>query len=1034
MCATLSATAASAKESRTFYDENLMARMTEKIEKHQWAKDQVAALKNSSEWLVKMSDEELWNFVPPPEQIRAINVCIAHDCPICGGEITRKAGHYPWLMDRGKPFKLKCPLCENVFPSNDFQPWNLGGIKGKPETGEGYIDKGIGWLDEKDGRRYFFVAYYIYWQRWVEDVLGGMELLSRVYLLTGDPVYAHKCAIMMSKVASEYERFEYVNQSYHEGVTGVQGRISDYIWSTGNNSMIALTYDAIYPALAKDKELTAFLKGKDLEADPRALIEKKMLYIMVKDVMSGFVKGNMGAHQETLCNLAIVLDNDDSANGPTTKEMREWIMSGPGRVEDLLWNGFWREGLGGESSPIYSAGWCNNFYSIAQLLPKLGVDIWSNPKLKKMADVGLDLTIVGRFCPSIGDCGSIEGASPIAWYPSLQGLAFTHYGDPRHAKALKIMNASSKSLWGGKDLRRGELLDRLLFDDFFDEEAVEKIVEKEGTDLGLKTRNLGGYGLAILESGKGKNRRGVSMYYGDATGGHGHHDRLNIEMFAYDRPMLPEDGYPTPFTRPDFYEWREADTYRHYCVMIDEGPQQNLYGGDLNTLAASPAVQFMDASAETVYEGVASLYRRTTVLIDISEEDSYLIDIFRVRGGSQHDWCFHGPAFFEDFSVTGGELGPVQEKGTLAGEDVPFGAKPPQNNGSCGFQGLYNVRRMKPEGAWSATWRKADEDLALTMHMPARCAGEVIYAEGSPELSPGSPDKVQYVLGRNVLAGARAESDREILSRYIAVVEPHRGTAKTAAVKFLESEHASAETVGLVVHRGIERDLIHNSLAADKGIEWNGDELTFSVTAEFALLTLDEQGIKRAVVINGTLLKYGDFELRPSLPPKGNVLSVDHERNAITIDKALDTPEAFVGIVAVLGNELQQTSYTIESAKVEGHTTTLEFGDVLFVIGMGAVAETDSKVGTITPERPLNSGYGRNDTRKHEGRWLYNEDKSRGFRISSVQNKLLKLEGVEGDLDAIFNDPDGDGRRLYWISDIGPGDEYRIPAVTHFAR
>ena len=54
---------------------------------------------------------------------------------------------------------------------------------------------------------------------------------------------------------------------------------------------------------------------------------------------------------------------------------------------------------------------------------------------------------------------------------------------------------------------------------------------------------------------------------------------------------------------------------------------------------------------------------------------SYLLDIFRVRGGNQHDWCFHGPPFPE-FGVAGATLGPAQKQGTLAGEDVPFGAKP----------------------------------------------------------------------------------------------------------------------------------------------------------------------------------------------------------------------------------------------------------------------------------------------------------------------------------------------------------------------
>lgn len=1011
VCMTLSGTLAYGKEGRTYYDESLMARVRAKIEKHDWARRHVGGAKRSCEWLVKMSDEELWNFVPPPEQVRAINVCIAHDCPICGDEITRKAGHYPWVMRRDRPFKVECPVCKNVFPSNDFEPWNVEGLNGKPESGPGYVDKGIGWLDT-DGRRYYFVPYYIFWQRWVRDVLGGLSTLSSAYLLTEDPVYAHKCAIMMAKIASEYERFDYANQAYHEGKKNIPGRISDRIWSTGNNSTIALAYDGIYPALADDKELLAFLKAKGL-GDPRALIEDKMLYVMAKDVMRGFVAGNMGAHQKTLCHLAIVLGNDDPAKGPTTKDMREWLMSGPGRVEDLLWNGFWREGLGGESSPSYSSGWCNSFYTIADLLPKLGVEIWDNPKLKKMADIGIDLTVAGEFCPSIGDCGSARGTKRIGWSAHLQGRAFSHYKDPRHAKLLKLMNASSRNLW----------------DDVFDEEQVAKVVAEHGTDLGLKTRNLGGYGLAVLESGRGQNRRGVTMYYGDANGGHGHKDRLNIEMFAYGRPMMTDDGYPTPFTRPNFYDWRGANTYKHYCVMIDEAPHRNRNAGDLNTLASAPQVQLMDASAEAVYAGLASLYRRTTALIDISEERSYLLDIFRVRGGSQHDWCFHGPPFPE-FSMTGGELGPVQKKGTLAGENVPYGAKPPQNSGSCGFQGLFNIRRMSPKGAWSATWRNPDDDLALTMTMPAGCAQEVITADGVPELTPGAPDTIQYVLGRNVRP---QQDDDELLSNYVAVAEPHRGEAAVTGVEHLSADGASAESVGLIVRRGQERDLIHSSLAPQEQTTWAGDDRPLVVAAEFALLTLDDRGIKRGCIVNGTLLRYGKFAMEPAPSPQGKVLSVDPQANAITIDTALPSPDTYRDCVVILGNELSRTSYTIKGARVAGDTTTLHFGDVLFTVGMGAVAGIDPAASSITSDRRV-AGYGRTEAGRHAGRWLYNEDQSTGFRITSIHGKSLKLDRMEGDLDAVFTDTDGDGRRLYWISDIGPGDSYRIPTTTYFER
>ena len=100
---------------------------------------------------------------------------------------------------------------------------------------------------------------------------------------------------------------------------------------------------------------------------------------------------------------------------------------------------------------------------------------------------------------------------------------------------------------------------------------------------------------------------------------------------------------------------------------------------------------------------------------------------------------------------------------------------------------------------------------------------------------------------------------------------------------------------------------------------------------------------------------------------------------------------------------------------------------------MGAVAGIDEATKTITSDRRL-TGYGRTDGGRHVGRWLCNQDHSQGFRIASIRGNKIQLEGVDGELGAIFRDVDGDGRRLYWISDIGPGDMFRIPTTTHYAR
>ncbi|MBU0610283.1 MAG: heparinase II/III family protein, partial [Armatimonadetes bacterium] len=736
-------------------------------------------------------------------------------------------------------------------------------------------------------------------------------------------------------------------------------------------------------------------------------------------------------------------------------------------------------------------------------------------KLKKMADIGIDMTVAGIRSPAIGDAGAIGGAGKIAWSGTIQGPAFMHYGDPRFAKVLKLMGAQSETLW----------------DNEFDPEKVDAVVAKEGTDLSYKTRNIGGYGLAILESGQGANRRGLSMYYGHAGGGHGHADRLTIELqdSRFKTPVLSDMGYPAHWNTKCTY-WT-TNTISHYDVVVNQSRQQTMYAGALNTLASAPGLQLADASADKVaYPSAASLYRRTVALIDLSPESSYVLDVFRVKGGWEHDYSFHGPAFPE-FTVAGGEPGPVQKQGTLAGEDVAFGEKPnPASTGAVtyvlrtgegvlddkrdygarsldgwstyysgpealcrkegavmslkaalpagkyklylraydynagtnvvdiaaggrtqsfkwepsgqvgyrwvaqvydfaqpvdkitltakqigqsyvllegltattdiegveprvwdpatsGFQYLYNVRRMKPAGAWSATWRDPETKLALTTTMPEQAAAEIILADAEPELQPGAPESLQYFLARNT-----SEGD-DLQSAFVTISEPHAGAALIQSVKRLATEQSEPGTIGLSVALEHGRDLIHSSLNPGEPVTWQDGKLALNVAGEFALLRLDGEGVRAAYLVNGTRLQYGDFAIKAQPSPAGQVLAVDYAHNSITVDAALSSPEAYTDRVAILGNDRHQTSYTIRQAVAKDGKTELRFGDVLYLVGMGKVTEVDQKAGTVKTDTTL-TGYGRVDGGQHQGRWLYNEDKSQGFRIAAFSGSVFKLERV----------------------------------------
>lgn len=55
-------------------------------------------------------------------------------------------------------------------------------------------------------------------------------------------------------------------------------------------------------------------------------------------------------------------------------------------------------------------------------------------------------------------------------------------------------------------------------------------------------------------------------------------------------------------------------------------------------------MQALEVGGEAAYRGIVSQYRRSLVWVDVDEQNSYLVDVFRVAGGAQHDYSVHVPA------------------------------------------------------------------------------------------------------------------------------------------------------------------------------------------------------------------------------------------------------------------------------------------------------------------------------------------------------------------------------------------------------
>ncbi len=106
--------------------------------------------KRSSPWM-RISKTDLRKMVPPPEVPQAFNSSFL-GCPEHGMDLY-KYGNYAWIIEPFKrPWKLKCPIGGEEYPSNDFQAFLDSKLSDRSLLGGPYPDDGWG-LRRRRGTR-----------------------------------------------------------------------------------------------------------------------------------------------------------------------------------------------------------------------------------------------------------------------------------------------------------------------------------------------------------------------------------------------------------------------------------------------------------------------------------------------------------------------------------------------------------------------------------------------------------------------------------------------------------------------------------------------------------------------------------------------------------------------------------------------------------------------------------------------------------------------------------------------------------------
>ncbi|MDF2716994.1 MAG: bacterial Ig-like protein, partial [Paenibacillus sp.] len=311
--------------------------------------------------------------------------------------------------------------------------------------------------------------------------------------------------------------------------------------------------------------------------------------------------------------------------------------------------------------------------------------------------------------------------------------------------------------------------------------------------------------LAILDGQQRQERsetlgpntlRDLWLYYG-RNYAHGHSDNLNLGLIAFGLDLSPDLGYPESTSNTDTHnhEWMR-NTISHNTVVVDRTKQSEQWVGQPKQFDDRSIVKLIDVEGPEVY-AQTELYKRTSAMIRVDNDNSYVVDFFRVKGGSEHHFSFHGAE--GDVTVEGLTMTP-QLTGTYEGPNVEYGQRPSDEHGTgseytgSGFHYLKNVERDEaPSSPFSVDWAVEDtwevlsqpEDIHLRLTM-LNDNDEVALADGVPSRTEiGNPESLKYMIAKRT--GTNLEST------FTSVIEPYKDTRFVSSI-----ENAVAKAGGAV--------------------------------------------------------------------------------------------------------------------------------------------------------------------------------------------------------------------------------------------
>jgi oligo-alginate lyase len=825
VCLLLAAPLVAEKRESVFYPRQVRECAIANARQYDWAAAiRAGAIADAARWM-RMSDEDLWKEVFGPRITRSHMVCSSGHCPAC----RRPVPMYDWQIDAwARPWKVRCPHCNEQFPKNDFAAFHRSGLDEHgvfdpthadrsllintehPNPSDPLhrfgVDDGEGYVE--GGNRWRFIGAYLLYGQWTQRIEAGFRNLATAYTMTGNRAYAHKAAILLDRIADLWPSFDYATQGLVYERARYGGGRAGYVYYAIHSAYTALylasAYDQIFDGIRDDAALVEFLRTKDPGKRRFADVQKNIEDRILRHVLDhpDRIATNYPGAERARARIRTVLE------WPANRAQLR------GELDELVRNGVAVDGLSGESG---LAGYASIApreiaYILAEysrldpeLLPYL---LQRNPKFRDTYRFHFDTWINHEYYPNAGDSGAFARKSgqyagitfdgPV--YSLLGRLARTT-GDPLYAQMA----------WIGNGQRTAGLPHDIFAEDPSGYAAqVKAAVDRYGAWPATGSVNKQEWHIAILRH-RTDPTSAVWLDYDSIPEApiksHYHFDAMNLGLFAKGLDLLPEFGYPAV----QFGDWHTPQalwhkkTAAHNTVVVDG---HNQAGGPAESTiwSAGGPVQVVRASSPAQITG--SVYERTIAMVETGPAGYYVFDVFRVRGGKDH--AKHTHTTFATPAVSGVQMAPSPP---LYGKDVPM----------RNFQA-----DMHPEPAWAVDWKiddkygyvKPPRDLHLR-YTDLTCGAEAYTAESWTVANATST--TEYWIP-TVIAHRHADSG-DLESTFVSLLDPYEGKPQLGRITRLDREGDAEVRVEVELAGGL-RDRLSSGPA---GVTWERRDATGKV-------------------------------------------------------------------------------------------------------------------------------------------------------------------------------------------------------------